>query len=141
MDGECELDTCQSTRRRGLPVAENCGEVTVQQTTRLVEQAAFDEYFSEFDARLTDSFELWRRGDCDPVGFVWRWVLHGYLRRDSDFLASMVTEDFAHRDPLNFGHVVRGPREFRRVLQVNRPGFDAHRFYWCAASDWAVAAA
>ncbi|WP_433663405.1 ester cyclase [Nocardia sp. CA-128927] len=87
-----------------------------QETGERAANEFFDDVFGRFEDLVGEAAGRWVADEDRWREFVRRWVFDGYLRRDVDVLVSMVTDDFTNRDPLNLGHLVQGPGEFRRML-------------------------
>lgn len=88
-----------------------------QQASERAATEMYDREFGDFERRLDASYDRWRASADRLRHFARRWVLEGYVKRDIDVLVSMVTDDFTHEDPLNVGRTVRGPGEFRQILE------------------------
>lgn len=84
-------------------------------STRLAAES-FELQYAQFEQRLDESVDRWRTAGDRLRHFGRKWILEGYMARDVDVLVSMVTDDFTQDDPINFGRIVHGPDEFRRVM-------------------------
>lgn len=79
--------------------------------------AYYAEHFGDFRRTLKAASDTWSGNGDLLCRWAQEWTIEGYLARDVDVLVSWVSDDFTHRDPINLGRVVRGPGEFRQMLQ------------------------
>lgn len=70
----------------------------------------------QLEERINQMTAAWLEQADDLKAWARAWMLDGYLKRDAEVLASWVTDDVVHEDPINLGRPVRGRAAFHQML-------------------------